>query len=67
MPLFGAVRLIATRRTFATGQDLRRDQAVLDKLKADQNFAFDTPKVDAQRGAMSFEELDQKIRSVLKR
>lgn len=47
MPLFGAVRLIATRRTFATGQDLHRDQAVLDKLKADQNSAFDTLKVDA--------------------
>jgi hypothetical protein len=48
MPLFGAVRLIVIRRTFATGQDLHRDQAVLDKLKADQNFAFDTLKVDAQ-------------------
>ena len=54
-----------------------KDQAVLDKLKADQIFAFDTLKVDATptffingetvRGAMSFEELDQKIRSVLKR
>ena len=54
-----------------------RDQAVLDKLKADQSFAFDTLKVDAtptffingewSTGAMSFEELDRKIRSVLKR
>ena len=54
-----------------------KDQAVLDKLKADQNFAFDTLKVDATptffingervTGAMSFEELDQKIRSALKR
>jgi protein-disulfide isomerase len=54
-----------------------KDQAVLDKLKADQNFAFETLKVDATptffingerlRGSMSFEELDQKIRLLLNR
>ncbi len=54
-----------------------KDQALLDKLKADQNFAFETLKVDATptffvngerlKGAMSFEEIDQKIRSLLKR
>ena len=53
-----------------------RDQ-MLDKLKADQKYAFETLKVDATptffvngeklRGAMSFEELDQKIRALLKR
>ena len=54
-----------------------KDQALLDKLKADQTFAFETLKVDATptffvngeklKGAMSFEEIDQKIRSLLKR
>jgi protein-disulfide isomerase len=54
-----------------------RDQALLDKLKADQAFAFETLKVDATptffvngerlKGSMSFEEIDQKIRSLLKR
>jgi protein-disulfide isomerase len=54
-----------------------KDQALLDKLKADQAFAFETLKVDATptffvngeklKGAMSFEEIDQKIRSLLKR
>lgn len=54
-----------------------KDQAMLDKLKADQNYAFERLKVDATptffvngeklRGAMSFEELDQKIRALLKR
>jgi protein-disulfide isomerase len=54
-----------------------KNQAQLDKLKADQNFAFETLKVDATptffingeklKGAMSFEELDRKIRSLLKR
>jgi protein-disulfide isomerase len=53
------------------------DQALLDKLKADQAFAFDVLKVDATptffingemvKGAMSFEELDKKIKSLLKR
>jgi protein-disulfide isomerase len=54
-----------------------KDQTLLDKLKADQAFAFDVLKVDATptffingemvKGAMSFEELDKKIRSLLKR
>jgi protein-disulfide isomerase len=54
-----------------------KDQALLDRLSADQKFAFETLKVDATptffingerlKGAMSFEELDKKIRSLLKR
>ena len=54
-----------------------KDQALLDKLSADQKFAFETLKVDATptffingeklKGAMSFEEIDKKIRSLLKR
>ncbi len=54
-----------------------KDQVLLDKLTADQNFAFETLKVDATptffvngeklKGAMSFEEIDGKIRSLLKR
>ena len=54
-----------------------KDQALLDKLKADQSFALETLKVDATptffvngerlKGAMSFEEIDKKIRSLLKR
>lgn len=54
-----------------------KDQTMLDRLKADQKYAFKTLKVDATptffingerlKGAMSFEELDQKIRSLLKR
>jgi protein-disulfide isomerase len=54
-----------------------KDQALLDKIKDDQNFAFEKLKVDATptffvngemlKGAMSFEELDAKIRSRLKR
>jgi protein-disulfide isomerase len=53
------------------------DQALLDKIKADQNFAFETLKVEATptffingeklKGAMSFEEIDKKIASLLKR
>jgi protein-disulfide isomerase len=53
-----------------------KDQALLDKIKADQDFAFKQLKVDATptffingemtKGAMSFEELDKKIRSLLK-
>ena len=63
-----------------SGQDVEtceKDQSVLDKLTADQNFAFATLKVDATptffvngerlKGAMSFEEIDKKIRSLLKR
>ena len=54
-----------------------KNQALLDKLSADQNFAFETLKVDATptffingerlKGATSFEEIDAKIRSLLKR
>ena len=54
-----------------------KDQVLFDKFKADQTFAFETLKVDATptffvngerlKGAMSFEEIDQKIKSLLKR
>jgi protein-disulfide isomerase len=54
-----------------------KDQALLDKLSADQKFAFEQLKVDAtptffingemSRGAMSFEKLDKKLKSLLRR
>ena len=54
-----------------------KDQALLDKLTADQQFAFDELKVDATptffingerlKGSMSFEEFEQKLASHLKR
>jgi protein-disulfide isomerase len=54
-----------------------KDQAQLDRLKADQDFAYKELKVDAtptffisgeiSKGAMSFEELDKKIRALLKK
>jgi protein-disulfide isomerase len=54
-----------------------KDQALLDKLSADQKFAYEQLKVDATpyffvngerlRGAMSFEELEAKIKPLLKR
>ena len=54
-----------------------KDQALLDKIKADQAFAFETLKVDSTptffvngerlRGAMSFEELEQRIKPRLKK
>jgi protein-disulfide isomerase len=54
-----------------------KDQGLLDKISADRDFAYQTLKVDATptffvngerlKGAMSFEELDKKIRSLLKR
>jgi protein-disulfide isomerase len=54
-----------------------KDQALLDKLAADQKFAFEVLKVEAtptffingemSKGAMSFEELDNKIKSLLKK
>jgi protein-disulfide isomerase len=54
-----------------------KDQALLDKLSADQKFAFEQLKVDATpyffvngerlRGSMSFEELEGKIKPLLKR
>src|SRR5215468_6959964 len=53
------------------------DQSLLDKLKSDQHFAFDTLKVDSTptffvngqrlKGAMSFEELEAIIKPLLKR
>jgi protein-disulfide isomerase len=53
-----------------------KDQTLLDKLSADQKFAYEVLKVDATptffingerlKGAMSFEELDEKIKSLLK-
>ena len=54
-----------------------KDQAMLDKLSADQKFAVEVLKVDATptffingekvKGAMSFEEMDQKIKSLLRK
>jgi protein-disulfide isomerase len=54
-----------------------KDQPLLDKLSADQNFAYEKLKVDATpyffvngerlRGSMSFEELEEKIKPLLKR
>ncbi len=53
------------------------DQALLDKLAADQRFAYETLKVDSTptffvngerlKGSMSFEELEQKIKPLLKK
>ena len=54
-----------------------KNQATLDKLSADEKFANETLKVDAtptffingemSKGAMSFEELDEKIKAALKK
>lgn len=54
-----------------------KDQALLDKITADQKFAVEELKVDATptffingemlKGAMSFEELDKKLSALLKR
>jgi protein-disulfide isomerase len=54
-----------------------KDQALLDKLAADQKFAFDELKVDATptffingemlKGSMAFEDLDKKLAGILKR
>jgi protein-disulfide isomerase len=53
-----------------------KDQTLLDKISADQKFAYEVLKVDATptffingeklKGAMSFEELEQKIKPLLK-
>ena len=53
-----------------------KDQTLLDKLSADQKFAFEVLKVDSTptffvngerlKGAMPFEELDEKIKSLLR-
>ena len=54
-----------------------KDQVLLDKLAADQRFALDSLKVDSTptffingerlKGAMSFEELEEKIKPLLKK
>lgn len=54
-----------------------KDQAMLDKLSADQKFAYEVLKVDATptffvngeklKGSMSFEELEKKIKSLMKK
>ena len=54
-----------------------QDAALLEKIKTDQQFAFDQLKVDATptffvngeklRGSMSFEELESKLATLLKR
>ena len=54
-----------------------KDNALLDKIKSDQNFAYDTLKVDATptffingervKGSMSFEEFEKKLAPLLKR
>jgi protein-disulfide isomerase len=54
-----------------------KDQALLDKIKADENFGYSTLKVEATptffingeklKGAMTFEEIDGKIGALLKR
>jgi Protein-disulfide isomerase len=57
-------------------ESCEKDQVLLDKLSADQKFAYEVLKVDATptffvngemlKGAMSFEELDAKLKSLLK-
>jgi protein-disulfide isomerase len=57
-------------------ESCEKDQTLLDKLSADQKFAYDVLKVDATptffingemlKGAMSFEELEAKLKSLLK-
>ena len=54
-----------------------KDQALLDKIAADQRYALDVLKVDSTptffvngerlKGSMSFEELEERIRPLLKR
>ena len=54
-----------------------KDQALLDKLSADQQYAVQVLKVDSTptfflngerfKGAMSFEELEERIAPLLKR
>jgi protein-disulfide isomerase len=54
-----------------------KDQTLLDKLAADQKFAFEVLKVDSTptffingerlKGAMPFEDMDKKIKSLLKK
>jgi protein-disulfide isomerase len=54
-----------------------KDQALLDKLAADQRYAYEELKVDSTpyffvngerlKGAMSFEELEERIKPLLKK
>jgi len=54
-----------------------QDEGLLEKVKADQQFAFDQLKVDATptffingeklKGSMSFEDLEKKLTTILKR
>jgi protein-disulfide isomerase len=68
------------KRSGMSEQDVEtciKDQGVLNKLSADQNFDLEVLKVvstptffvngEKLQGAMSFEELDDKIKSLLKR
>ena len=74
------LRLIGKRQSGMNDEAVascETDQALLDKIKADQNFAFETLKVEVTptffingekiKGAMTFEEIDKKIGSLLKR
>ena len=57
------------------GRDLSQDQALFDKLSADENFAHKVLKVNATptffinaeriKGAISFEEFDKRIKQLL--
>jgi protein-disulfide isomerase len=63
--------------TEAEVETCEKDQALLDKLAADQKYAFDILKVDSTptffingervKGAMSFEELEARLKPLLKR
>jgi protein-disulfide isomerase len=58
-------------------ESCEKDQALLDKLSADQQYAVQVLKVDSTptfflngerfKGAMSFEELEERIAPLLKR
>ena len=74
------LRLIGKRQSGMNDEAVEsceKDQTLLDKIKADQNFAFETLKVEVTptffingeklKGAMTFEEIDKKIGSLLKR
>ena len=75
-----ATLILVGKQAGMTEQDVEacaKDQPLLDKISADQRFAFDELKVDATptffvngerlKGTMSFEELDQKLKSLLKK
>jgi protein-disulfide isomerase len=58
-------------------EDCAKDQSLLDKLAADQKFAYEVLKVDSTptffingerlKGSMPFEDLEKKIKSLLKK